>query len=371
MNVLVLSAYDAESHRRWHHGLVKHLSFSFTVMTLPPRFFSWRIRGNAMSWALAHKDEFLTKKWDAIVATSMVDLATLKGLVPELALVPTLVYFHENQFAYPVNRIAGVSARSIEPQMVTLYSALSAQKVVFNSGHNKSTFLSGVAALLKKLPDEVPNDVVKLLETKSSVIPVPLESSCFELASVKTKARPLTLLWNHRWEYDKGPERLFAIVRQLFEQAPELPLCFHIVGQQFRQEPAVFAELKFLLVRAGWLGEWGFLPTKTYQAVLAQSDVALSTALHDFQGLAVLDAVAAGCTPLLPNRVAYPDFFDFEYLYSSVESADYARETQSAVNAIKAYGHNTRLLKAPDVTQFSWPTLAPIYDQAIRSLVAE
>ena len=313
-----------------------------------------------MSWALAHRDELLAKKWDAIVATSMVDLATLKGLVPELATVPTLVYFHENQFSYPVNRVAGGAVRSIEPQMVTLYSALSAQKVVFNSEHNKKTFLSGVAALLKKLPDEVPNNVLALLDSKSSVIPVPLESSCFTLPTAKVKPRPLTLLWNHRWEYDKGPERLFAIVQQLVAQAPELSLCFHIVGQQFRQEPAVFAELKKLLAKAGWLGEWGFLPTEKYQTVLAQSDIALSTALHDFQGLAVLDAVAAGCAPLLPSRVAYPDFFALE---------NYECETQSAVNAIKGYGQNPCTLKTPDISQFSWQTLAPMYHQAIYNLV--
>ncbi len=371
MNVLVLSAYDAESHRRWHQGLVKHLSFSFTVMALPPRFFSWRIRGNAMSWALGHRDEFLAKKWDAIVATSMVDLATLKGLVPALAVVPTLVYFHENQFSYPVNHVAGAPVRSIEPQIVTLYSALSAEQVVFNSSHNKITFLSGVAALLKKLPDEVPNNVIAVLEKKSMVIPVPLEASCFEWGGEKAKARPLTLLWNHRWEYDKGPERLFAVVQKLVKQAPEMPLCFHIVGQQFRQEPAVFADLKALLTKAGWFGEWGFLPTPMYQAVLVQSDIVLSTALHDFQGLAVLDAVAAGCTPLLPRRVAYPDFFAAQYLYDSMDGENYAQETQSAVDAIKGYGHKICTLNAPDVTQFSWQTLAPIYHQAICSLVNE
>ena len=38
---------------------------------------------------------------DGIVATSAVDLATLKGCFPALQKLPSLLYLHENQFAYP------------------------------------------------------------------------------------------------------------------------------------------------------------------------------------------------------------------------------------------------------------------------------
>ena len=77
--VLLLSAYDAESHRRWRKGLVKHLpDFDWTVLTLPPRFFSWRIRGNPLSWAFLER-KTLEKEYDCLLATSMVDLAVLRG----------------------------------------------------------------------------------------------------------------------------------------------------------------------------------------------------------------------------------------------------------------------------------------------------
>jgi len=101
MRILLLSAYDAASHKQWRQALVSNLSeHDWSVLTLPDRHFSWRIRGNALSWA-AEQEKTLQQPFELIIATSMVDLATLKGIVPRLAAIPTLLYFHENQFAYP------------------------------------------------------------------------------------------------------------------------------------------------------------------------------------------------------------------------------------------------------------------------------
>lgn len=408
----MLSAYDADSHKRWHQGLVRYLKdealpdgqpLNFTVLTLPARFFSWRIRGNALSWALGEKTVLQSQKWDAIIATSMVDLATLKGLVPCLAGVPTCVYFHENQFAYPVTLH---SHKTIEPQMVTLYSALAANKVCFNSEYNKSTFLAGVTALLKKLPDQIPQGVVENIQQKSQVLPVPIEPEYFALAantlpqSTALKAsctseapsrlktfgvleQPLTLVWNHRWEYDKCPELLLAIVQYLCETAPNLHLRFHIVGQKFRQVPKAFESLHLLLTQKNWLGEWGYLPRAEYLAVLKNSHIVLSTAAHDFQGLAVMDAVAAGCVPLLPHRVAYPDFFSSDYLFglggidtvtdSAVDNVtDHSAESllaAQAAQAIIAYCQAPNHLQTPNIDRLSWPVLKQQYVQLFDALV--
>ena len=51
MRILLLSAYDAPSHKRWREGLVTHCSdYHWDVLALPARYFSWRIRGNPLSW---------------------------------------------------------------------------------------------------------------------------------------------------------------------------------------------------------------------------------------------------------------------------------------------------------------------------------
>src|SRR5690606_38685393 len=105
-----------------------------------------------------------------------------------------------------------------EAQMVNLYSALSAQKIVFNSQHNRESFLQGVDALLKKLPDEVPENLVEILRSKSCCLPVPLvqdTSAVMTESTVRIKSTAQQIVWNHRWEYDKGPERLLALIQKL------------------------------------------------------------------------------------------------------------------------------------------------------------
>ncbi|MDP5208731.1 DUF3524 domain-containing protein [Microbulbifer sp. 2205BS26-8] len=85
------------------------------VWLLP--YFSWRIRGNSLTWARGGAARTLRQDWDLIIATSMADLSALRGLVPEIAGVPVVVYFHENQFAYLAS--ADIT-RSIEPQILNI-----------------------------------------------------------------------------------------------------------------------------------------------------------------------------------------------------------------------------------------------------------
>ena len=134
---------------------------NWTQLVLPPRHFNWRIRGNSLQWALNEKER-LNQDYDLLIATSMVDLASLRGFIPRIAKLPTLLYFHENQFIYPL----GSTARSnnVEPQLVPLYSALCADAIAFNSDYNRSTFLHGVKELLKKLPDQLSPELLEKIE---------------------------------------------------------------------------------------------------------------------------------------------------------------------------------------------------------------
>ena len=366
MHVLLLSAYDAHSHRRWREGLVAAFpDWDWSVLTLPPRHFNWRIRGNSLSWAFTEQAR-LARPCDLLIATSMTDLATLKGLVPGLAGVPTLVYCHENQFAYPVGR---EETLRLEPRMVNLYTTLAADRVVFNSACNRDSFLAGVQALLDRMPDAVPPGIAGRIGARSRILPVPLEAHWF--SGVRSGAgddAPFTIVWNHRWEYDKAPERLYQALLQL--RAAGIEFRVHVIGQQFREQPPVFAEMQQAL--AGCIGEWGMVGDAVYyRALLRQSHVVLSTALHEFQGLAVLEAVASGCIPLVPDRLAYPEWLAPEYRYPSSpadpewESGDIARRLM-----LLAEQHKQGVLPpAPDVSGLSWSHLGPDYAAEIGHLL--
>ncbi len=66
------------------------------------------------------------------------------------------------------------------------------------------------------------------------------------------------------------------------------------------------------------MGEWGYIENKKlYVHTLRHSDAVLSTAIHDFQGISILEAAAVGCIPIVPDRLAYRELFTNEVLYSS------------------------------------------------------
>ncbi len=59
---------------------------------------------------------------------------------------------------------------------------------------------------------------------------------------------------------------------------------------------------------AGRIVNWGYIESRDdYRAVLRRADVIVSTAIHEFFGLSVVEAAAAGVYPLVPRRLAYPE----------------------------------------------------------------
>ena len=354
MKILLLSAYDAQSHQAWHQQISQQLQeYDWTKLTLPPRYFNWRIRGNSLSWAFMNRD-ILSQAYDLVLATSMTDLTSLRSFIPSLTQIPNYLYFHENQFEYPTNHH---KTAMLDPKIVSLYAALSADTLFFNSHFNKDSFLSGAQSLLAKMPDYVPTNLIQQMDKKSHVLPVPLSEALFikKPREALKKNKTITLLWNHRWEYDKGPDRLYALLKEL--KKTRLPFRIHIVGQQFRQQPK-----EFNLIQQEFsenILSWGYInDKKQYQQVLLNSDIVLSTAIHDFQGLSLLEATAMGCTPLVPSRLAYPEWIPSEYQYES-HLSDINKEAKGAIQRILELSENLSI--APDLSHLGWTQLSSQY----------
>ncbi|PXX89159.1 DUF3524 domain-containing protein [Marinobacter vulgaris] len=307
--ILLLSAYDAGSHRRWREQLVaSQPDFQWQVLALPPRFFRWRIRGNALTWL---QEPALKASYDLLVVTSMVDLASLRGFHPHLAHTPAILYMHENQFAYPDS---GRQHSSAEPRIVNLYSAVSADLVLFNSAWNRNSFLDGAYQFLDKMPDGLPDGLISSIREKSRVIPVPIEDRLFIRTGSAVNTRCPYLLWNHRWEYDKAPDRLLLMLDALAAAGQDFRIS--VVGEQFRNQPEAFNLIHQRHRQR--IVNWGYLQSRAdYDRLLAEADVAISTALHDFQGLSMLEAMASGCMALAPDRLAYPEYVPQAQRYAS------------------------------------------------------
>lgn len=354
---LLLSGYHATSHARWARGLRDALpEVDWTTLTLPPRHFRWRVRGNAWWWAL--EEPAVRDDYDVVVATSTVDLAGLIGLVPSLGAAHKIVYFHENQFEYPTRDGEVDMALAVGD----VYTALAADTVLFNSNFNRQTLLNGVSWLCAKLPDFTPKSTADVIAARSAVVPVGLDDVWFTPRDAPPDG-PLQIVWNHRWEYDKAPERLFAALRTL-----DVDFEVHVIGQQFRNVPEAFA-----LGRAA-LGErvatWGFVDdVEDYRRLLRRCDVVVSTALHEFQGLAVLEAVASGCVAAVPDRLAYPEFLPQHCLYESHldDAQREARKLARHLTELAGRLHELRHAPPIDLDALNWDALAPQWRRVVGS----
>ena len=369
MRILLLSAYDADSHRYWRQQLVSQFSdYQWTQLVLPGRYFNWRIRGNSLQWALTEKQK-LEQDYDLIIATSMVDLSALKGMVPSLAPIPSLVYFHENQFAYPISGDAqkGSKQANIEPMIVNLYAAFSATQLAFNSAYNRDSFIAGVADLMKRLPEKLPTSLLDDLADKSLVLPVPIALQSQPRTKVNAITDPISLVWNHRWEYDKGPGLLQACLREL--RAQDIDFKLHLLGQQFRQQPQSLQDIQTEFQAE--LGQVGFVDSRLeYEQLLGQSDFVISTAYHEFQGLAVGEAVQCGCLPLLPNRLSYPGLVGSDHCFDA--AGDLTQQAKAFVAQIKVWqtlfdDQRQVIWQDLPVQSYNWPTLRSAYQACIEA----
>jgi len=313
-NIWLLSAYRSDSHASWADWLVNTFTeFNWHKLELPGRHFRWRIRGNPLSWLHQLPEQIP----DFILATSMVDLSTLKGLHPRLANIPCIYYFHENQFAYPVSKN---QVDFVEPKMVQLYGALAANKLLFNSVYNRDSFLQGVEKLLKRFPDEIPDSVVDTLKDKCDVLPVVI--SPIEKKEAKNKK---LILWNHRWEYDKAPQVFSEALLQLNQINPDFELA--LLGHRSTIKPDALLGIEQKLGDKIIINEK--VSKDEYQQYLSQSAIIVSTAIHEFQGLSVLEAISAGAVPLVPDDLCYREQYADEYRYKAGDSQALAEKLSS------------------------------------------
>ncbi|MBN1844568.1 MAG: DUF3524 domain-containing protein [Sedimentisphaerales bacterium] len=308
MNILILEAYDGGSHAQFLDGLTAHSGHLYARLGLAARKWKWRMRGSALYFARQVPQTLRQAGWepahvDLILTSDMTSVSDLRALLPAgLRAKPIVCYFHENQLTYP---LPDEAERDYQYAFTHIASCLAADAVWFNSPFHRDSFLEAVERLLGRMSDYVPQEIAEDIRRKSTIMPLGLAADLFALKRPAGGAcgGPV-LLWNHRWEYDKNPEDFFETLFALAADGADFRLI--VAGQSFRKSPAIFATARKIL--AGRIDHFGYVPSRQgYLDCLARADVAVSTARHDFFGLAAAEAIAAGCYPLLPRRLNYPE----------------------------------------------------------------
>ena len=299
MKILALEPYYGLSHRSFIDGWRSHSCHEFTLLTLPPNKWKWRMRHAAITFA-EQTAELLEngEKFDAVFCSDMLNLAEYLGLCPQLNGAPVVAYFHENQLTYPVRFEAERDCQYVLTNMTTM---LAADAVWFNSEFHRDEFLVALKKFFKRMPDNQPVAAVDGIYEKTAVH----RPGVYPFADrAERKAGPMRVLWAGRWEHDKNPEDFFAAMKKLKVGGVDFRLS--VVGEKFAEMPKVFDWAKEYFVDE--IDHFGFLPSiEDYQKVLSETDVFVSTANHEFFGISALEAISAGNYPVLPNRLAYPE----------------------------------------------------------------
>ncbi len=370
LRIAAVESYFGGSHRYFLEGLARHSRHRLELFTLPPRMWKWRVRGAALHLAPALE---AAGPFDALLCSDFVNVPDLRALLPSaLRTVPLLYYLHENQLDYPLS-----PHEEFDPYFgfTNVLSCLSAEAVAFNSEFHRRQFLDRLPGFLPRLPDYDRQRVVETIRGKAEVLPVGLDleelersrpaASSPRRSPAGTPDSPRRLLWNHRWEFDKAPERFFAALDVLV--ARDVPFLVDVVGESFVRQPGVFEAARAKLGHR--IGRFGTVEDRAeYARLLWEADIVVSTAKQEFFGIAMAEAVWCGAFPIAPRALVYEDFYGGEdaarHLYR--DDAELVRLLEAALTA-DSLTPSARLRER--LAGFDWREVGPRFDARFERLV--
>jgi glycosyltransferase involved in cell wall biosynthesis len=396
LRVLFLESFFGGSHRAFAEGFAAHSRHDIDLRTLPGQ--EWRRRQRLAAAAFAEEVRDLAR-YDAVLATDLLDLADFNAILGVTR--PTLLYMHETQCTYPLPK-----GRSHDDDTVffDVKNCRLADRVVFNSAVHRDAFLSAItprlgaageidgAAWLRSIEERstivYPGvDVARIRSVASGAAPgdrpadggpadgrpagdAPRERSQAREGAA-TEARPANIVWNHRWEYDKNPPAFFRALDALAGEG--LDFTVTLLGENPQVRPKDFESARERL--GDRVVHYGYAEDRrTYLDLLASGDIVVSTSNQENFGIAMVEAIAAGCRPVLPKRLSYPEIvperFHDSCLYTSQRSL--LDTLRRAVSASPRPGRDLgpeqmRALQEAMMT-YDWSRTAPQLDAVLDEM---
>jgi len=361
---LFVEPFYGGSHRAFLDGLVQHSRHEIETLTLPEG--EWRRRMRRGAQELTEPARALPGEFDFIVVSDMLDLPAFLALTrPKFERVPVLAYFHENQMTYP--RLRGTKFNSWFGQ-INYMTALAADAVAFNSEFHRADFLAALRSLLAQPNNWLTEGGVEAVTSKASVLPVGVELPHPTGPSL-TDGRgegdlgPRTILWNHRWEFDKAPELFVRTLRGLRERG--VPFRLIVAGEPGENPSPAITDLPSAFPDE--IIPFGHVPSnEEYGQLLRARDIAISTARHEFFGIGMVEAMAAGCVPCAPRRYNYPNLVPAEL--HELLLWDTEAELSAKLETLLTSELPDRDLLQRAAQEYSWESVAPAWNAALERL---
>ena len=358
MKIALIDSFADTSHLKWARGLQQYSRHEIDLFIGDAHNWKWKMTGG--TYDLIDQVNQSNTDYDLFLVTDMVNLPLLvSNLRSSLKAIPIAVYFHENQITYPW---------SPDDQDVTLQrdhhygwinytSARLADKIFFNSKYHKESFLGGLPSFLKQFPKFNYSESITQIENKSSILPIGCELTQWN----KKEVRKPTFIWNHRWEYDKNPSSFFNALFQLSDSGVDFDLI--VLGKGNRRTPKIFDQALSKL--DNHIIHWGWASIEHYNALLQKANILLVTNIQDFFGISIVEAIAAGCYPILPNRLSYPEHIAIEQRSENL----YEKDIEIVPKLTEVIEKKLYLNSDPYsafVQKYAWPNLKERYDDELE-----
>lgn len=363
MRIAILDPFFDESHKSWAEGLIRHSAHQYDLITLSAHHWKWKMASGAIYCADVINKSM--SKYNLIIATDMVNVSLLKAtLVTPNNGIPIALYFHENQISYPwaPNPDFIKQDRDKHYGWINFTSALTADSLLFNSEYHKSSFFTALPVFLSQFPSSPLPFSMQDLRDKSDVLPLGIEAMPHH-AKIKKNKIPI-IIWNHRWEKDKNPGEFFRALYELKKSdvAFKLILC----GKRYDQVP-----IEFVHAREDFAEEIihdEFTESREqYTQLLNAADIALVTSHQDFFGISVVECIAGGCYPILPNRLAYPEHIPTEY--AKEHFYDDHKGMMTLLKKALHMAERETIHLVNHVQKYEWQNVIDLYDKKFSEIV--
>nr|CAH0110332.1 unnamed protein product [Daphnia galeata] len=311
--ILFIEPFFGGSHKQLLDTLISGMDFQdigYELFTLPGKKWHWRARTSALYFAEVIPREHV---FEVLFASSVLNLAELIALRPDLMTCKKILYFHENQLIYPVRK---QQERDFQYGYNQIISRSQTKKLGRINQAKEQSFI------FSYLNSSIPSSKGNRREYNSS----------YSMAS---------------------PMVIDALI------AKGCNFRLSVLGEQFQQVPSIFDEKRLQYQDIEKEGrktievlDWGWVNRDRYVDLLSSAHVVVSTADHE------IEAAILGCFPMCPLRLSYPEIFPAECLY---------RTELQLIKKLKYFCKNPNASRNVmiNLDKFKWQSLKSQYQEIL------